>query len=209
MNKKGSMQVYTKITSILVILLLVFTTGFSNLPVGVLAQETPTPVETQTPTEEPAPSPTQEEDLPQPTPTLEETEAPQPTPTPEETEAPPPDENAAPTIELLQPSENITVTQGESITVEWVDEDPDDNAIITLALDTDDIPDNNEGHVLLIQDIEEDLDEEGDQYLLDTTEIASGSYYVWGMISDGVNPEVYTLAQSRSIHTGAWSDRDY
>ena len=55
MRKKESMQVYTKITGILVILLMVFSTGFSNLPVGVLQGEIPDPAETPTPIEEPAP----------------------------------------------------------------------------------------------------------------------------------------------------------
>ena len=108
MNKKGSMQVYTKITGILVILLMVFSTGFSNLPVGVLEGETPDPAETPTPTEEPAPTE--------------------------------PSENIAPAITLLEPAGDAAVPQGELPRIAWQDEDPDDNALISIAFDLDEDP---------------------------------------------------------------------
>jgi len=160
MNKKGSMQVYTKITGILVILLMVFSTGFSSLPVGVLQEETPDPAETPTPTEEPAPTETSE--------------------------------NIAPAITLLEPAGDVAVTQGELLLISWQDEDPDDNALISIAFDLDNDPLNDEGHTWIVQDLEEDPDEEGDAYEWDTTDVPEGEYYLWVAIVDGVNPEIYT-----------------
>jgi hypothetical protein len=38
---------------------------------------------------------------------------------------------------IVELSSNITVTQGDTIVIQWEDEDPDDDAVINLALDTD------------------------------------------------------------------------
>jgi 5-hydroxyisourate hydrolase-like protein (transthyretin family) len=179
------MQVYTKITSILVILLMVFTTGFSNLPLGVLAQDTPALAETPTPAEEP--TATEEPAA---------TEEPIPIEEPVPTEEP---QNLAPTITLLEPAEDAVVTQGEMLRFEWQDDDPDDNALISIAYDLDDDPLNDEGHTWIEQDIEEDLDEEGDEYEWDTTDIPEGEYYLWVEIIDGSNPAAYSLAPGKAI----------
>ena len=105
--------------------------------------------------------------------------------------------NTAPTINLTQPSSNITVDQGDDVLIQWTDSDPDDNAYISLARDTDNDPTNGSGHTWITVSLREDPDGSGDQYYWDTSSVPEGIYYIWGMIYDAVNPEVYDVAPGR------------
>ncbi|MFH0982385.1 MAG: DNRLRE domain-containing protein [Planctomycetota bacterium] len=107
--------------------------------------------------------------------------------------------NTPPTLNLTQPSSNITVTQGDVVTIEWTDSDPDDNAFINLARDSDCLVG---GHTWITVSLREDPDgtgscypgSSGDCYEWDTSAVPPGTYRVWGMIDDGTNPEVYNCA---------------
>lgn len=126
----------------------------------VIISQTPTP----TPTPTPSPSPTS---------------TPTPTPTPV---------NTSPTLELLTPSEKNEVTTNSYI-IRWIDEDPDDNAMISLLYQ--DI--NTTGSpVLLESGIAED--DETDEYAWNTSNVAEGVYIIHGMIRDEINPPVATGA---------------
>ncbi len=86
-----------------------------------------------------------------------------------------------PEISLLEPAQDI-LTNGNSVLIRWEDRDPDSNADISLFYDTDAA---GEDGILIIDGIEEDLDGSADTYTWDITGIADGTYYVYGVISDG------------------------
>jgi len=70
------------------------------------------------------------------------------------------------------------------LTVAWADNDPDDNALISIYLDPDDGSFNgNEFPIAL--DIEEDADEDGDSAEIAVTDVPPGAYRVIGLITDG------------------------
>ena len=87
--------------------------------------------------------------------------------------------NSAPTLDLSGPSTDTTVTQGDIVTIQWTDSDPDDNAIINLGW----IAGLNQGWLAV--GLQEDSEDEDDQYHWDTSGVAPGTYTIWGMISDG------------------------
>jgi len=102
-------------------------------------------------------------------------------------------ENTPPTFTFVQPENAITLIQGELLTIIWSDEDVDDNALISLAYDVDNDPTNDEFPLWIVQDLPEDIDEDGDQFVWDTSSVSPGSYFLWAVISDGVNLPVYVV----------------
>ena len=106
------------------------------------------------------------------------------------------EQNTAPTILLTEPQQSITIDQGEVISIAWEDEDPDDNALISIAYDLDDDPVNEENHVWIAQDLEEDPDDEGDVFAWDTAEVPAGEYYIWAVISDASHEAVYAVTEN-------------
>jgi subtilisin-like proprotein convertase family protein len=99
--------------------------------------------------------------------------------------------NTPPTLNLTGPSSDITVSQGDMAAIAWTDSDPDDNAYIALARDSDC---SEGGHTWITVGLREDPDGSGDQYLWDTTGVPTGTYRIWGTIYDTVNPVVYDCA---------------
>ncbi len=102
--------------------------------------------------------------------------------------------NQPPTLALTGPSSDITVDQGDTVTIQWTDSDPDDNAYISLARDADC---SEGGHTWLTVSLREDPDGSSDLYYWDTSGVPAGTYHIWGMIYDGTNPEVYSCAPGR------------
>jgi hypothetical protein len=99
--------------------------------------------------------------------------------------------NQPPTFNLTGPSSNITVSQGDVVTITWTDSDPDDNASIALAYDTDC---SEPGQTWITANLYEDPDGSGDQYQWDTTGVPTGTYRIWGFIYDTHNPNVFSCA---------------
>jgi len=104
------------------------------------------------------------------------------------------EQNTAPTIILGEPQQNMVVNQGDVVTIAWEDEDPDDNALISIAYDVDEDPINNENYSWIVQDLAEDPDAEGDRYEWDTAEVPAGDYYIWAAIADSTHEAVYAVA---------------
>lgn len=105
--------------------------------------------------------------------------------------------NIAPTIVLTQPTVDITSSPGSIISIEWTDSDPDDNAQIALAVDPDDCTDCGLDHTWIAEDLQEDADGAGGQFAWDTTGVSEGTYYIWAMIEDDENTEVFSVASGR------------
>jgi len=99
--------------------------------------------------------------------------------------------NTPPTISLMNPSSNLNVSQGDPVTLTWIDSDPDDNASISLYYDSDC---SQGGETGIVFGIQEDPDGSSDQYIWNTTDVPAGTHRIWGMIYDGTNPAEYSCA---------------
>ncbi|UCE75439.1 MAG: lamin tail domain-containing protein [Methanomassiliicoccales archaeon] len=103
-----------------------------------------------------------------------------------------------PTIHLLEPDGESDVADRE-YTIRWEDDDTDDNATITLYLDGD----SNPGGESLIGEVlqGEDMEGDGDTYLLDTTHVFEGLYFIKAVINDSTNSDYdYSIGQLTIYH---------
>jgi hypothetical protein len=111
--------------------------------------------------------------------------------------------NVPPEIELLNP-DGGSDTADAFYVIRWTDDDPSDNARISLYNDEDTDPFN--GRVLIADRIPEDPDGDGDTYVWDTSTLVEGrEYYIQAVIDDGANEEVsvYSTGTVTIRHTGA------
>jgi hypothetical protein len=109
-----------------------------------------------------------------------------------------PPSNTSPTIIILEPN-GIDDLAVEIFTIQWSDNDPDDNATISLYYDL-----NNEGTdgILIQSGIEEN--NEDDEYNWNISQLAIGFYYVYAIIDDSVNTPivVYSTGPITKINPG-------
>lgn len=110
------------------------------------------------------------------------------------------DQNVAPTLEMLTPADDHTIEAGAFFTVAWTDDDPDDNAVISLFLDPDDDPFNG-NEFALADGIEEDPDAGGDRMNLTVGDPPPDTYWVTGLIDDGTISAVATAPGQLTITT--------
>ncbi len=106
-----------------------------------------------------------------------------------------------PTISILQPNNNISLSNGEVLSIQWNDEDPDNNAIISVNLDPDLTTDpwqGNANHYCISQGqtIYEDPDGQSDFYNWNVSGIPDGTYTIWVSIFDFYIPNgaIFTRA---------------
>ena len=92
--------------------------------------------------------------------------------------------NVPPVITLTTPPAGGASVDA-SYTVRWVDGDPDDDARIALFYDTD--RSGFDGRPIA-EGISED--DPSDSFTWDTSEVPEGRYYIYAVISDGINPPV-------------------
>lgn len=88
--------------------------------------------------------------------------------------------NEAPAIEIVEPFEDV-LTNGQTLSIRWTDEDPDSNASIALYYDTDN---QGEDGVLITQGLNEDDEGDRDIYTWDISSLADGTYYIYAVIED-------------------------
>lgn len=110
--------------------------------------------------------------------------------------------NVSPEIFVTSPDDG-TETADKFYVIRWTDDDPDDNAHISFYNDLDTDPDN--GKVLIVSNILEDPEGDGDSYVWDTSTLVQGrSFYVLAIIDDGTN-EPFTAYSDGTVtisHTG-------
>jgi len=110
--------------------------------------------------------------------------------------------NVAPTIRFTSPITDIAAEIGDVIEITWNDNDPDNNAAITLMLDPDIVFGNGNEIIIMPVVLEDDP---VDSFTLDTSVYSLGpdTYRIIARITDGVNPEVIELATGRILLFGA------
>lgn len=94
--------------------------------------------------------------------------------------------NKPPTITITSPSAPEEPGSG-SYTIRWTADDPDDEAIVSLYYDRDGT--GRDGRL-----IAHCLSEGDGSYVWDTSEVGSGTYYVYGRIDDGRNLAVVSYS---------------
>ena len=91
-----------------------------------------------------------------------------------------------PEITLLTPAEAVLTAEG-TYQIEWQDQDPDSNALISLYRDDDGA---GEDGTLIAEGLSEDPDGEEDGYLWDMSTLEDGTYYLYALIADNTNSAV-------------------
>ncbi len=89
-----------------------------------------------------------------------------------------------PTMEFVDLDDDLEALVGDTVTIEWDDEDVDDNATIDLFVDPDQNH-NNGNEIQLLWNRLEDPDGEDDRFAWNTTGQRPDEYYVFATISDG------------------------
>ena len=99
--------------------------------------------------------------------------------------------NEAPTLAIRTPAADLDIAQGVPFTIEWDDQDRDDDATISFQL----LELLTNRVVILVSGIpENDSGANPDSQTVDTVIVPVGSYNLLGVISDGVNAPVTTFA---------------
>ena len=96
--------------------------------------------------------------------------------------------NTPPTIAITEP-DGTNDAADISYTITWTNQDPDNDAKVSLYYDTDNTGKNG---ALIVEDLSEN--NETDSYTLDTSLIPEGNYYIYAVIDDGVNDPVATYS---------------
>ena len=101
-------------------------------------------------------------------------------------------DNVPPTLTILSPVADVTVSRGQRFLVEWSDTDRDDSALISFAL----VDATTNEVIWLVQNIQENDDLGPDKFSVSTDLIPEADYFLRGTIADGVNAPVETFAQT-------------
>jgi hypothetical protein len=122
---------------------------------------------------------------------------PQPASSPDYKEGLEPTGSEPPTLTILRPDEDISISRGAGIVIEWIDTDRDSNAQISFSLASVENPDDT---IPLVSGISEDSDV--DRFTISTELLPFGSYNLRGTIDDGINAPVTALAINRTAGLG-------
>jgi hypothetical protein len=110
--------------------------------------------------------------------------------------------NVQPEIEVTSPNGGAD-TADTFFVIRWRDDDPDDNARITLYNDMDTNPNN--GRVVIVSNLGEDPEGDGDSFIWDTSTLVEGrSFYIQAVIDDGTNEPFSSYSEGTVTisHTG-------
>ncbi|CAB1062259.1 Unclassified head protein [Olavius sp. associated proteobacterium Delta 1] len=100
--------------------------------------------------------------------------------------------NSPPSVTVVQP-DGVDDSADAGFTIQWIDDDPDDDATVALYYDVDN---SGADGTLIAAGLSEDADAVGDdEYIWDTSGIADGTFYVYAVIDDGVNDPVVDYSE--------------
>lgn len=91
--------------------------------------------------------------------------------------------NSRPTLEIISPIADLSVGQGQTLPISWVDSDQDSAARISFAL----VNTQNSAVITLVSNIPENDDEGPDSFSAPTALVPRGTYNIQGTITDGTN----------------------
>lgn len=95
--------------------------------------------------------------------------------------------NQPPFIQLIKP-DGVTERVHNRFTIQWTDDDTEEDAEIPLYYDSDG---SGADGVLIVNGLREDVDGWGkDTYVWDTSDVPDGSYFIYAVIDDGFNAPV-------------------
>lgn len=100
--------------------------------------------------------------------------------------------NDVPTLQILEPTANITIGRGDNFLIRWTDSDTDSNAKISFDV----VNTVTNVAIALVRNINENdtgLESGPDSFTAGSSLIPTGTYYLRGVIDDSVNraTEVY------------------
>jgi len=95
-----------------------------------------------------------------------------------------------PTLEFLEPIDNFTRGQGDRFVIRWVDTDRDSNAQISFHL----VNSVTNDSITLVEGIDENFLTGPDSHSVSTELLPVGTYFLQGIIDDGVNSPVTVFA---------------
>lgn len=94
-------------------------------------------------------------------------------------------DNVAPSITILAPLDMVSAFNGESVDIEWEDDDPDDNATVEFSLENADPSVVGIGPYTISPPLAEDADGAGDRYVALIDGVLPGVYDLVAHIDDG------------------------
>jgi len=110
--------------------------------------------------------------------------------------------NTPPSITFVNPLTDVAAEVGDTVQISWIDDDPDNNASITLLLDPD--REYGNGNEIVILPVRlEDQDGNQDVFVLNTSNLSPASYRIIARLYDGVNPEQLVTADGRLLLFGS------
>jgi hypothetical protein len=84
-----------------------------------------------------------------------------------------------PTLDVTEPAADVSVPRGQPLTIVWNGTDPDSAAVVSIGYDVDQVFDND-NHTWIAVGLSED-----GATSWSTTSVPLGTYYVFGMVTDG------------------------
>ena len=100
-----------------------------------------------------------------------------------------PAENTPPSLTILEP-DGTEDRADTTYTISWEDADPEENATLALYYDKDN---SGADGTLIVENLEEDA--ATDTYTWATAALPAGTYYIYGVIKDRVNPAVVSYSR--------------
>ena len=104
-----------------------------------------------------------------------------------------------PTLQIVRPDLDLSVSQGQGLVIEWLDTDRDSDASISFSLISED---DSSIVIPLVSGLSENQDGSGDRFTASTTFVPIGTYTLRGQITDGVNQPATTIATNRTSSLG-------